>query len=1195
MTITQSSTRLVALVAGVAVAISLLAGALVAAAPAQAAALTQSQISSIISLLQSFGADAATISNVQASLNGQPTSGTGGSTSTGGSCSVSWTRDLQAGSSGSDVKMLQQILNMWPETMISASGAGSPGNETMTFGPATKAAVIKFQMKYGITPAAGYAGAKTRAQLMTLCAGSTGNTGGNTGGNTNNGTSLMVSAAAQPTNALAPNSASRIPFTKFTVTAPSNGDVVLNSVTVQRQGLAQDAAFSGVELLGPTGIQLGISKTLNSNHQATIGSSVTIPRGTSMTFTVAANRACTGSSSSGCTTTSYAGQIASFGVVALNTSAAVSGSLPIVGASHTINETVSIGTAQAFTSSFDPITTITKSIGDTGVKFAGIRVTAGSAEADRLWSVTWNQSGSAGSSDLANLMVYVDGTPYPVTVSADGKYYTATFGSGIFIDKGLSKDIYVQGDVVGSSVSGRTVELDIYKGTDIYLTGETYGYGVTVTPGGGTCITTPATGNHNSGFVNSSAACSGTAGNPFFQGAVVQVNPGSASSITRASSVGATNIAVNVPNQVLGGFTTNFVGEPVSVQSLVFHFNWSSGAASSNLLTNVSLVDENGAVVSGPVDGSDTGGTSQKVTFNDTVTFPTGMHTYSLKGKVPSTVANNVTIQASTTPSSDWSNITGQTSGNSIALTGNGLFSMSTMTVKGAKLSINLSTTPASSNIVSGGIVEFADVQLDATQSGENVRISSILLTPSAATGLSSCQLWNGSTAVNTGSNVPTTYTAATSKTFTFDNSLEVPKGSQVTLALKCYVSSAASGGYHWDIVSGDWTSVTATGKDSGNTLTPANGGLTVTSATGGTMTVGSAGTLAVALAPDVKSYSLAANGTSAAELGKLRFTATNEDINLTKVGLILSNSSASSTPSDVTSLTLWDGATQVGTVTFSGTNRTATSSTISGVTIPNGGYKDITIKGNLATLTTNAGVGNNAKPGALVQVNYNAADTTGTQGTGVSSNSTINAPTTSASNTAVAGVRVFKSWPIISTAPTSGNLQNGTWPLITVTVQANQTGDVTLYKLSFAVATTSASLTAPTFSGPNGSVGTVAFNAAGTELTATFDSASNTGDKYIASNASKTFTIGATVAGITASTAAVASFSLEADTAYPSLATLMDQAANISGGKTIWSPNSTTTPAAITTNDWTNGYGLPGCFATSGLGQNCYASSKAQ
>lgn len=72
-------------------------------------------------------------------------------------------------SAGADVKRLQQVLNSDPDTKITASGAGSPGSETETFGRLTEAAVKKFQEKYGIAKAGdagyGYVGPKTRAKL----------------------------------------------------------------------------------------------------------------------------------------------------------------------------------------------------------------------------------------------------------------------------------------------------------------------------------------------------------------------------------------------------------------------------------------------------------------------------------------------------------------------------------------------------------------------------------------------------------------------------------------------------------------------------------------------------------------------------------------------------------------------------------------------------------------------------------------------------------------------------------------------------------------------------------------------------------------------------------------------------------------------------------------------------------------------
>jgi len=76
------------------------------------------------------------------------------------SSSTPFTRDLQLGHKGNDVKALQIYLNThgYP---VSTTGPGSRNHETTTFGSATKRALMKFQKANNI-PATGYFGPKTR-------------------------------------------------------------------------------------------------------------------------------------------------------------------------------------------------------------------------------------------------------------------------------------------------------------------------------------------------------------------------------------------------------------------------------------------------------------------------------------------------------------------------------------------------------------------------------------------------------------------------------------------------------------------------------------------------------------------------------------------------------------------------------------------------------------------------------------------------------------------------------------------------------------------------------------------------------------------------------------------------------------------------------------------------------------------------
>lgn len=137
-------------------AILALGGMPVTPAHAQTQAELQTKINELLATIQGMQAKLGTTASV--SLN------------------YAWSRPLTIGSTGEDVRMLQKFLNSDPDTRVAISGVGSLGNETTYFGPATKAAVAKFQTKYradilvpaGLVNATGYFGPSSISKANAL-------------------------------------------------------------------------------------------------------------------------------------------------------------------------------------------------------------------------------------------------------------------------------------------------------------------------------------------------------------------------------------------------------------------------------------------------------------------------------------------------------------------------------------------------------------------------------------------------------------------------------------------------------------------------------------------------------------------------------------------------------------------------------------------------------------------------------------------------------------------------------------------------------------------------------------------------------------------------------------------------------------------------------------------------------------------
>ena len=1061
-----------------------------------------------------------------------------------------FTRNHKAGNVGGEVMWIQQFLNSMSDTMVAVSGAGSKGNESSRFGPATKAAVMKFQMKYkadiltpvGLTKGTGTWGPSTRAKANALCAGmQPGNSGNSNGGGTTptpTGTGLTISAGTQPVNSLAPEGASRVPFTTFTLTNNSGAAVTVTGVTVQRTGLANDIAFSGVVLVDSNGLQVGVSRTFNSNHQAVIGDTMTIAAGASMTFTVAGNIGIgTGSS----------GQVASIAVVGINTTATVSGLLPITGASQTLNNTLTLGNVTANVSTFDPNGSQSKNIGDTAVKFAGVRFTAGSAEDVKLYSIRFRQSGTVGSSDLANVMIVLDGTSYPATWSADGKYITAVFPGGVLIQKGYSKDVYVQGDIVGSNIQGRTIQFDIDKASDVYFVGQLYGYGVSVITVSAAVPTTTGT------------TITLITAQPWFDGSLFTLTGVQVTSITKANEVAAQNVSVNVPNQPLGGFVTDLKGEGIQVQRMVFTV--ATTGTATGLLTNVSIVNESGVVVAGPVDGV---GFPQTLTFTDTVTFPAGRHVYTLKGKLPSTFLNNSTVQLQTVNTA-WTNVLGVVSGNNVTLP-TFTATLNQMTVKSAQVALSVNPSLPVKNVVQGVSGFLAgSIRFDASNSGEDVKFANAQFnyTDAMTVDPTNCQAYDGTVRLTT--TAPASL-AAGLISFVFDTNLIVAKGTVKTVDIKCDVPSNATptNTFSWGLASSTFTGI---GVNSSNTVTP-----TFTIAAGPVMTVVGAGTLTVSLDALSPATILATGATNDVVASVLRFNATNEPITLDRVALTLGSSTAAS----VSAVKLYDGNTLVGSGVFTGT--TALVTLTSPVVIPADSYKTLTVKVDISAIGPNqSGV-----EGAFIRVDHDALASILTRGSGASSGTQIN--DTSTADTTSNGVIAHRSIPqFAKIALPSSTLTTGSQDVYRFSIAADNKGDVAINAVSVDNAVSGATVTAGSLkvyaysdaafstiapgTNPDGSV-KLAGSAVNATTTVTFDA-----PLTVPAGQSRYFKVVEVV------TAAAAGNSIS--TRVTGDAAFAAPAAAAGAGNFVWSGNKGATPSTVATIDWNNGFNIVGLPAS--------------
>ena len=352
---------------------------------------------------------------------------------------VTFSRNLTVGSTGSDVKCLQAVLNLSATTKVATTGAGSPGSETSYFGSLTLAAVKVYQSEHGWTPA-NQVGPLTRSALNATLA------GGTTGGGT-----VIVPTGAGLTVALASNNPAAgtvilaqglAPLAKFTFTNGDNAEVKVTNFKVNRIGVSLDSTIANVYLFnGATRITdaATVSSGVVTFNDAT--GLFTVPAGGSVTITVAADLNASAGQTLGVSINATAS-------VTTNASS-VKGTFPING--NLMTAATATGAGVEFTATTTPSTNTSLTPQNDYVVWQNSAVIT--TRAVDFTRIAFKMVGSAKTADLQNFRLYVDGVQVGAAIaSLDANNYV-TFdlsGSPKRLEAG-SRVIKMLADIIGGS------------------------------------------------------------------------------------------------------------------------------------------------------------------------------------------------------------------------------------------------------------------------------------------------------------------------------------------------------------------------------------------------------------------------------------------------------------------------------------------------------------------------------------------------------------------------------------------------------------------------------------------------------------------------------------------------------------------------------------------------------------------------
>ncbi|MCX6790937.1 MAG: hypothetical protein NTV62_01940 [Candidatus Gribaldobacteria bacterium] len=886
----------------------------------------------------------ATIAALQTQLNAQGGGSTAGGTGTGACAGITFTRSLQQGASGSDVKCLQSLLNSDVATKIAASGAGSPGNESTYFGGLTKVAVVKFQVKYaaevltpsGLTTGTGFVGAATRAKLNAMVGAGGGSTGGGTippitGGNLN-----IALAVENPVANYIPDGSLYNSMLTVKLTAGATGATV-NSLTFNNAGsVIANTSITGLSVWDGATRLGNVITTLSSDGKVTfaLGSTeLVIPAGGSRNITLKADLA----------TTTNSG-VLMFGITSANDvvlagGGTVTGLFPVLGNRMSIvdgvnslgNVYVSSVAMGGYSSANAQVTTNGNiEVGTVQADVAKFKFVQNNSKEDiRIERLVVYFEGSLNEGkDLGNFTLYSpEGTQIATGSTMKDRYVTFILATPYVITKGLTKELTVRADVLDGAT--RYYRAQLQNSYDMMIKGANSG-----------AYISPL----NSDGVTYVDGTSGADANSYFR---IKVG---ALTISKLATSASGAVAPSQTDISLAKYSIKSNGEKVDIRKIGVYVKVYAASATHMLSGTLKIQDADTGVVYASV-SADTASLQNTTAISGAVLVSVSLSNYitiesgttkniEIRGNIPSGATTASTYQAAIGglyvkrySSNDYTYLPDQATS---------YYSGNQLTTGGVSLSVNKNAsftgvrTAKSKNAVTVG-----DFVLGASVA-DDLKISTIKVIMSTTTGVQNVYLTDeagvtlgtlsGSPTLTTGDNISVNLTVAKSTTKRVLVKADI---TSAFLGTSIYASIAASGIAGYGVLTATTLSSTPVAAVDGNAVTVGTPTLTIARNTG-------ADNLSRIILPSE----------SGVTLDMIEFKAGFE--NLTLDTMTLSFFSATTTgwspttliPSYIQKLYIYDGNTLVKAAEISNG-----SSTISGlnVVLPADDTKVLTIKADIA------------------------------------------------------------------------------------------------------------------------------------------------------------------------------------------------------------------------------------------------------